>query len=122
MMGNYDPHKAYTGLCEAWDRLGVPTELRPSYEEWLEMEYVSSHNAIDRWRERWRAKTLLVHAYRRFLLNYVEPLRKEAYEVSLKYEPCGYYCDPDEYGGGHHDHGLAIKAKFLYGNGIDDRK
>lgn len=119
-MNDYDPKKAYAGMCAAWDRLNIPAEQRPDYTEWLEQEYRHANRAVDGWRDRWRRKTLLVHAYRRFLTEFVEPFRREAMEVSLKYEPCGYYCDPDQYGGGHHDHGLYIKAKFLYGNGIED--
>lgn len=68
-------------------------------------------------REVEETKTLL-NGYRSWLKKHVEPLRRLAMEISLKYEPCGYYCDPDEYGGGHHDHKLFNWAKFLYGDGI----
>lgn len=60
----------------------------------------------------------LVEGYRRWIVEKLEPMRQLAMEISLRYEPCGYYCDPDEYGGGHHDHKLFNWAKYLYSDGI----
>lgn len=55
-----------------------------------------------------------VNAYQKFILDHVEPLRQEAMDISLKYEPCGYYCDEEH---GHIDHKLFNDAKYLYGAG-----
>lgn len=52
-----------------------------------------------------------IETYKKFIGETVEPLRQEAMEVSEKYEPCGYYCDPHV---GHVDHRLYNHAKFLY--------
>lgn len=60
----------------------------------------------------------LVEGYRKWIAEKLEPMRQLAMETSLRYEPCGYYCDPDEYGGGHHDHKLFNWAKYLYSDGI----
>lgn len=53
----------------------------------------------------------VIEAYKRFILEHVEPLRQLAMEISEKYEPCGYYCDERV---GHVDHKLFNSAKYLY--------
>lgn len=55
-----------------------------------------------------------VKAYQKFILDHVESLRQEAMDISLKYEPCGYYCDEEH---DHIDHKLFNDAKYLYGAG-----
>lgn len=66
-----------------------------------------------------RLKTI-IESGQKFFRESVEPLRQLAMDISLKYEPCGYYCDPDEYGGGHRDHKLYNHAKYLFGSGLED--
>lgn len=62
----------------------------------------------------------IVEAGRKFMAEKVEPVRLLAMDISMKYEPCGYYCDPGEDGGGHHDHKLFNWAKYLFGSGEED--
>lgn len=78
---------------------------------------LSENNAVI---QRIRELEGIVKGYREWIAKHVEPMRQLAMEISLKYEPCGYYCDPDDYISGHHDHQLFNSAKFLYGNG-DER-
>lgn len=58
-----------------------------------------------------------LNAGRQFLKERVAPLRELAMDISLKYEPCGYYCDESV---GHVDHKLFNHAKYLFGSGIED--
>jgi predicted transcriptional regulator len=62
----------------------------------------------------------IIESGRKFLRESVVPLKELAMDISLKYEPCGYYCDPDAWGGGHHDHKLFNQAKYLFGSGLED--
>ena len=71
-------------------------------------------------REECRRLKQIIEDGRKFFKESVEPLRQLAMDISLKYEPCGYYCDPDEWGGGHHDHKLFNHAKYLFGSGLED--
>jgi uncharacterized small protein (DUF1192 family) len=59
-------------------------------------------------------------AGKKFLSEDVTRLRELAMEISLKYEPCGYYCDPGADGYGHHDHKLYNMAKYLFGDGVKE--
>lgn len=59
----------------------------------------------------------VVNDGRKFMRDSVEPLRQLAMDISLKYEPCGYYCDETV---GHVDHKLCNQAKYLFGSGLED--
>jgi hypothetical protein len=75
---------------------------------------------IERLERENKALKQIIEDGRKFMKEHVEPLRQLAMDVSMKYEPCGYYCDPDEWGGGHHDHKLFNHAKYLFGSGLED--
>lgn len=59
----------------------------------------------------------IIEVGRTFFRESVEPLRQLAMDISLKYEPCGYYCDE---ACGHVDHKLCNQAKYLFGSGLED--
>lgn len=109
----------------AWDRIKqLEQDIRKSafaemrYQTALECE--SRDNRIKELEVEVEQSRKIIEAGRTFFKERVEPLRQLAMDISLKYEPCGYYCDPDAWGGGHHDHQLFNQAKYLFGSGLED--
>ncbi len=109
----------------AWDRIKhLEKDIRTSafaevqYQTALECE--SRDKRIQELEAEVEQSRKVIEAGRVFLKDHVEPLRQLAMDISLKYEPCGYYCDPDGWGGGHHDHKLFNHAKYLFGSGLED--
>ena len=96
--------------------MNMATDRKPVVDDITEMfgDVLAERNAL---RAEVEQSRKIIEAGRTFFKESVEPLRQLAMDISLKYEPCGYYCDEDY---GHVDHNLCNQAKYLFGSGLED--